>query len=106
MRGDGFDGLPRVTATADLDRSDTTLDWGVVPSGNADPAEPADEYSLALTWIEYSIAAFVALRRQMTNGLDAASLKIAPNATTGRGDEPTHVQVEAVVEFNLNWPPS
>jgi len=37
----------------------------------------------------------------MADGLAEPSFKIAPNEQTGWGDDPTHIEVEVVVDFDL-----
>ncbi|MCG3179671.1 MAG: hypothetical protein BIFFINMI_02012 [Phycisphaerae bacterium] len=57
------------------------------------------------TWTEWSSPAFLSLLQQMADGAAEPSFKIAPNEQTGWPDEPTHVDVEVWVDFDLNSPP-
>ena len=56
-------------------------------------------------WTEWSDEDFIALLQAMADGAAEPSFKIAPNATTGWPDEPTHVDIEVVVDFDLDSPP-
>ena len=57
------------------------------------------------TWAEWSSPAFVRLFQQMADVAAEPSFKVAPTEQTGSGDDPTHIEVEMVVDFDLPSPP-
>jgi len=56
-------------------------------------------------WTEHSDATFIALLQSMADGAEP-SFKVAPNETTGWGDDPTHITVEVIMDFELASPPN
>ncbi|MCG3180551.1 MAG: hypothetical protein BIFFINMI_02913 [Phycisphaerae bacterium] len=58
------------------------------------------------TWTEYGSEALTGLLQEMADGGAEPSFKLAPDEATGWGDDPTHIAVEVVVEFELDGPPA
>lgn len=83
------------------------LNWASAGgTGAADATHLADLELTADTWTEHSDATLAAVLQQMADGDAEPSFMIAPDEQTGWGSNPTHVQIEVVLDFELDGPPA
>jgi len=83
------------------------LAWQTPGGTGANDATHLADFELTNnTWTEYADAGLAALLQDIFDGDAEPTFMLAPNEQTGWGDDPIHVEVELVVDFDLDSPPA
>jgi len=74
--------------------------------GGADSAHLVDLDLTNNTWTEFSGSTLTALLQDMVDASAEPTFMMTPDEETGWGDDPTHIEVELTLDFELDGPPA